>query len=208
MFAEEKLVKRGSSIHVVHGDDNGLIVEFSLEPLQDKEKSKEEGRPIYKEVEFINIRIVGDTKTEVKRRVQYDDTPNMPSDINRFPRQWTAFKNKNSVTHEGTPITEWPPVGKALALELKGLNIHTVEQLAACADGNLKWMGARELKNKAVAWLENAKGGAAVTALQEENEKLKRDIEAIKNQMAGFASNKKGKIDVKNTTPTDSTDSE
>lgn len=209
MFAEERLIKQGQNIHVVHGDDNGLIVEFSLEPVLDKQKTKEEGREIYRDVEFITIRIVGDTKTEVKRKVDYDGSANKPSDLQRFPRQWQAFKNKNLVVNEGTPINEWGAVGKALSMELKAMNIHTVEQLAAVSDGNLKWMGARELREKAKAWLAATKDNAAILKAEDENAALRREIEALKNQMAGFAKATKGKsVNGKDVSATDASGGE
>lgn len=192
-LASPTVVKQGNNLHVSHGDDKGLFVEFSLEALEDEELTAKEGRPIFKEVEMITIRIVGDTKTVVKRPVDQIGTGGAPPDPVRFPYQWQVFKSKNEVPLQGTPITEWPPVSKALALELKAMNIHTVESLAECSDGNLKWMGARDLREKAIAWLQQAKDGSGIVSLQEEITQLKMQNEALKNQIEGLAKAAKSK---------------
>ena len=45
-------------------------------------------------------------------------------------------------------------------------------------------MGARELREKAKAWLNNAKGGSEVTRLLGENDTLRNDVEVLKRQVA------------------------
>jgi hypothetical protein len=75
------------------------------------------------------------------------------------------------------------------------MNSHTVEMLADVSDANLSWMGARGMRDKAKAWLEQAKGGAALSKLQAENESLRADLDAMKAQIAalGMAEEKRGR---------------
>lgn len=188
-LADAKVIKQGNSLHVQHGDDSGLYVEFSLEPVQDKEKSLAEGRPIFKDREYITIRILGDKSTVRKRPVKYEADGGVPADTDRFYRQYQAFKNANSVVSDGTPITEWPPITKSQAMELKALNIHTVEALASCGDNNLTWLGARTLRDQAKAWIERAKSGAGDAKIAEENEFLRNELQAMKNQLAALQLN-------------------
>ncbi len=185
-----KIVQHGSQYHVHHGDDSGLFVQFETRAIEDEEKSREAGRPIYKDVDFIVIHVAGDRLTIHERVVDLIGSNRTPPDNVRFPRQWEAFKAQKQQPLEGTPITEWPPVSKSLAMELKGLHIHTVESLAAVSDNNLNWMGARELREKAKAWLEKAKQGGDVSRLVSENMQLKADIEALKAQIAALAADK------------------
>jgi hypothetical protein len=182
MLSSPQIVSAGASLHVKFGSDNGLYPVFSMNAVKDDEQSIKEGRDIYKDVEWIEIHIVGDNLTKISRPVTDEDRQ-------RFANYYATFKNQNIQAHEGTPITEWPPISKAMALTLKSMNIHTVEQLAAVADVNLKWMGARELQKKAIAWLDQAKGGAGIGAMQEENKSLRVEIEAMKNQMAALMNN-------------------
>lgn len=191
MFSDANIIKQGQNYIVSYGDDSGCHVEFSIEAIEDEEASVREGRPIYKDVEFITIRYAGDRNTVNKRPVKKYADAHGPEDAVRFPRQYQAFKNKQATVTEGTPITEWAMVSKSLAMELKGLNIHTVEMLAAVSDANLSWHGARTMRDKAKAWLEQAKSGAGVSKLQAENEQLRADVEALKAQIAALASEKR-----------------
>ena len=66
------------------GDDK-LYVIFHMDIVKDEGKSVEEGRPIFNDVEFVQIFVPGD-KTNVI------DRPIRPSDKARFPKQYQAFK--------------------------------------------------------------------------------------------------------------------
>lgn len=186
MFAEANIIKQGNSVYVQHGDDNGLYVEFSMEAVQNEEKSQAEGRPIFEEKEYITIRIAGDTKTVRKRPVQLDYQGNQPPDNERWPRQYQAFKNQQKQVMEGTPLEQWTLMNKADVMSIKGLNIYTVEQLSGLGDNALTWLGARTWRDKAKSWLEEAQKGAGVAKLQAENDQLKLQMEALQNQMAAL----------------------
>lgn len=181
MFASPTITERGNTASVSYGNDNGLFPVFSIEAVKNEEETIKQGRDIFKDVEWINIHIVGDNLTKVSR-------PATEEDKRRFPQHYQAFKNQGLQLNEGTPLTEWSLVGKAMAMNLKASNIHTVEQLAAVSDSNLTWMGARELQAKAKAWLESAEKNAGLSSVQAENDKLKREMEALKNQMAALMS--------------------
>jgi len=186
MFAEEKVIKQGNNYHVQYGSDEGLYVEFSIEAIQNQARSDEEGRPIFEDKEYITIRIAGDNKTVRKRPVLTKWEGNTPPDTERWPRQYQAFKNQQSQAIDGTPITEWAAITKSDAMSMKALNIHTVEQLAALGENNMQWLGARVMRDKAKAFLEQGKSGAVSSKLIAENEQLKADMEALKNQMAAL----------------------
>lgn len=180
MFASPTIIERGNSITVKYGNDESTYPVFSVEAQKDEEASIAEGREIFKDVEWITIHFAGDNLKKVSR-------PATDEDKMRFPRHYEAFKSQGIQLQEGTPLTEWSLVSKAMALNLKSMNIHTVEQLAACSDGNLGFMGGRELQKKAIAWLENAKGNGAISQLQSENEELKRNLQAMQKQIDALA---------------------
>lgn len=191
-LAEAQIIKSGNNYYVQHGTDAGLYVEFYVEAVEDKEESIKQGRPIFRDVEMTSIRIMGDNKTHVVRPVDLKGSNVVPSDPIRWPRQWAAFKNKQVNPKTGTPITEWPPISKSQAMVLKSLNIHTVEDLAQVSDSNLgnMGMGARDLRDKAVVYLNQAKDGSGLISLQEQNKDLKLQIEALRNQMAALMADK------------------
>jgi hypothetical protein len=76
-------------------------------------------------------------------------------------------------------------------MELKALNIHTVEALAAIPDSALSWLGARTRRDQAQKYLASAKDGAATIQMAAELAKRDADIEALKQQIAELGSKKK-----------------
>lgn len=189
-FATAQVEKKGSQLFVKHGGDDDLIAMFVMESVRLGAESEKAGRNIYRDVPFLWIRFPGDRTREVKRKAT-------DADKARFPRQWAAFQNQQQEVHEGTPIEDWGPISKSLALTYKGLNIHTVENLAAVGDHLLQNLGhgAREMRDKAVAWLKSAEGSAELLALQAKNQSLQDDIEALKAQIAEIGKKPRKKKD-------------
>lgn len=187
-FAPATVSGRGNQLKASHGGDENLIVTFSMEPVLQGDASEKAGRPIYKDTPMVHIRFPGDRTREV-------DTRAKPEHQHRFPRQWAQFQQKVSQVQEGTPIEEWGPISKSHALTLKGVNIHTVENLAGCPDATLHSVGhgARALRDKAIAWLKAAQDGAETNRLAAENQQLKDDIAALKEQVAEIAAKRKPK---------------
>lgn len=186
MFSEAQIVKRGNNYHVQHGTDAGLFVQFYLEAVQDEEESAKLGRPVYKDREFIKIIPVGDKNTVICEPVTEEYKV-------RWPSQYAAFKNQQAQPQEGTPLEYWPPLTKSQVMTFKAANVHTVEQLANVSDANLfnLGMGAREIRQKAISYIKSAEGSAGVLALQEQLNDALKQIEALKNQQAGFSEEKK-----------------
>ena len=185
--------KSGNQLHVTHGDDKGLYVEFCMEAIEHPYKSELAGHPIYEDVPHVRILFPGDTTKKVYRPVDMKGSESKPSDPERWPRQWAAFQAQSTQVQVGTPLTEWPPIGKAMALTLKAMEIHTVEQLAEVRDDALTWLGARELRDKAKGWLTAATDSSAFLKLQHENADLRADLEVLKAQFAELAKPKKAK---------------
>ena len=163
-----------------YSDDDKLLVKFLYETRQDEEASKEAGRPIFKEVEYINIQVPG-TRNIVNRPVR-------PNDKVRFPRHYQAFQARQDQPQlEGTPLSEWPGVTRSMAEELAFFKIHTVEQLAGMADVNTSNVkGAMFMKQKAQAYLDASKENSAAMALAEQkkiNEQLMAKIAELSEKI-------------------------
>jgi hypothetical protein len=186
-FAQARIVEQGNSLHVTHGDDSRLYVEFTMEAIHQTAKSEEEGRPIFKDVPHVRIHFPGDRTKQIFRPVKFEDDHQGPADPRRFPQQWKAFEAQQEQVQTGTPIEQWGPLTKSQAMEFKAMHIHTVEQLAGIADSNLSWLGARELRDKAVSWLAQAETGKHAMHLQTELEKRDADIEDLKRQVKELA---------------------
>lgn len=166
-----------------HGDDKGLFVEFMTKAVHMPFLSEKEGRPIYKDVHFITIDFPGDKTKRVDRPVKMESDNSGPSDPERFPRQWYLFENQLDQSGEGMPVTEWPPLTKSQALELKAMKIHTVEKLAELPDSACSWMGSRELREKARTWLETARGHSSESRLQAVIDQQNSQIAALQAQI-------------------------
>lgn len=184
MLQQAQIIQHGNSYRVQHGTDAGLYVQFYLEAVKDEEESVAAGRPIFIDKEYIKIIPVGDKNTVICEPVTEEYKM-------RWPQQYAAFKNQQHQPQEGTPLDQWPPLTKSQMMTLKSVNVHTVEQLANVSDGNLTnlGMGARDLREKAIVYLKNAEGSAGTLALQHQLNQAMKQIDALKNQLAGFDNN-------------------
>ena len=143
-------------------EDKKLLVKFFMQPRPDKLATVKEGRPIFKDVEYVDIKIPGDRTGGACRPATYQDKI-------RFSDHYRMFKARIEVPLEGTPLGEWPLITRSLVEELAFHNVKTVEHLAGMADVNIaKFMGLGTLKAKAVTWLETASEESKVHKLQDE----------------------------------------
>lgn len=133
-------------------DDKGVHAEFSLYAVLMGFKSKEAGKEIFEDREFVTIRIRGQDKTEVVREAT-------ELDKRRFPRQYAEFKAGNRQARMGTSILQLVGMTPARAMTFQQFNIHTIEDLAEVADGYLQnlGMGARDLRRQAQEFVSNGK---------------------------------------------------
>lgn len=167
--------------------DEKLLVKFFNHPRQDKKASKAEGRPIFKEVPYIEIMVPGNKDSLVRR-------PASQLDIDRFPEHYRKFqaREQDSETYEGTPLEHWPGVTRSQVAELKYMNVHTVEQLADVADVHAQgMMGISLLRERAKAYLEASDREAAgeeILALRKQNEELANTLEAVNQRLAALES--------------------
>ena len=162
-------------------EDEQLLVKFYLEPMQDHTKSAELGRAVFKDVEFVDIRVPG-SRDSVAR-------PARPADIARFPRHYDAFKKRIDMPVEGTPLIEWPLLSRSGVEELAFLGIKTVEQLASVADVHTSSVrGLASFKRQAQEWLEDAKDDAHVTKLTARLEDAERQLELRDRQLQELSS--------------------
>jgi len=155
--------------------DDTLAVKFFYKPKQDKEASVTEGRPIFNEIEYIDIRVAGKAHSQACRPATF-------ADKERFPRHYEAFKKRVEMPEEGTLLAEWPQISRSQVEELTFMNIKTVEQLIACSDTHInKMFGGLNLRRQAEEWLENADAGKLVAdkaALEERVAQLEKLLAA------------------------------
>jgi hypothetical protein len=164
---------------------------FFILAVEDPLETKKQGRPIFRDAEFVEIKFAGDTK-----RIHVAPAHEA---FKRDPKtnQWTTYAEeyapiyqrfKEGLTDQdiGTPLEEAPFLSASKRSELRALNIKTLEALSALDGDPLKrlGMGGRELKNQAIAYLEKASGSADVVRMAAENEALKEQMALLQQQMA------------------------
>ena len=156
--------------------DDDLMVRFFYKEREDKEKTLAEGRPCFKELEYVEIRVPGNRDAQACR-------PATHRDKQRFSRHYEAFQKRVEMPEEGTLLKEWPQVSRSQVEELSFINVKTVEQLATMSDTHAnKFHGGISLKDRAAQWLESA-GESKLIAEKEALQARLNDMEA---QMANM----------------------
>ena len=147
--------------------DKRLFVRFENLPCKDDLKSKEAGRPIFKDVVYIQIHTPGDRDNIIYR-------PMNDLDRKRFAERFEKWQKMQQDEHiDGTPRSEWPAMPNATLYEMRYFQIYSVEQLAELSDSHLKKF--RELavwKKRAIEYLDVSARGAAASKLSKEKEEL------------------------------------
>jgi len=160
-------------------ENPGVFARFYVKPYELKKKSKEAGRPIYEDREYVEIRVQGDSKMVIDREVREEDRK-------RWARQYDAFAEGKDQPLDGTAIEQWPIISESKRKELIGAGIRTVEALAELREDIIKKLGmdTRELVKMAKAYLEKAEGMEPISRLVSEAEMLKREVESLKAENA------------------------
>ncbi len=159
--------------------DKGLLVKFYMHPREMKDESAAAGRPVFRDTEYISILVPG-SRSEIARRATAEDKA-------RFAAHYEAFKRRQEMPDEGTPLMQWPPVSRAMVEQLAFFNIKTVEQLANIPDSNMpNIMGLGRLKQVAQQYLAAAAADAPLTKLQSELEERDIRISAQENTITAL----------------------
>ena len=160
-----------------------IAVGFGLRAVQDKAASEVAGYPVFKEREYVSLRVPGDKNTHSFR-------PSKEKDRERYPKAYAAFKNRNQSVTTGLPIEHWPQITRGEALTLKAMAIHSVESLAEVHDGHIEKLGhsGRQWRAKAKAFLAQAKDSAEAQRLADENRKKDEQMVEMQRQINDLAS--------------------
>lgn len=170
--------------------DSKLYVEFYRKPVMHHAKSKEAGRAIYEEVDYIRIHTPGDKSSVI-------DKPVTALDIQRFSDRYNKWKAGQAEAVVGTPLTALPGMTPAKAEEYKFFKIVTIEQLADAPDNlGQKFMSFQQDKNRAKAFMEVAANNAPIERMNEELQKRDQMIEDMQAQLEALKAQIKPKRQV------------
>lgn len=145
--------------------DKGVWPRFYMDTIPDELESRKQGRRCFREEERVEIYMPGNNLNIPVFKV--DDEHRQ-----RWPQAYDAFKAGLEPPTDGIPLEEWPALNRAQILELKYLNFRTVENIAEASDLALQkmGMGARVLKDRAIAFLDDAARIALVEKTVAENQ--------------------------------------
>lgn len=170
-------------------DDRKLYVRFYMEPVYQEAESIIKERKIYKDTEYIEIRIPGDKQTCIQRQV-------FPNDRSRFPQQYARFQQGQADQTVGTPLSVMPSIPESKVKEYEFFHIKTVEQLAECADNAnaAAVMGFNSDKAAAKKFVSVAENAAPVEELKKQ---LEQRDELLSKMAARLEALEADKVDAK-----------
>lgn len=187
MEAELSVTEMAHNTRRTEGDQF-LAVRFFLYPKKNEAKSKAAERPIFEDVEYIEIMQPGNKDSIVRR-------PATAMDKDRFPEHYKMWKARTGEEEQivGTRLTDWAGITRGQAEELSFFKIKTVEQLANMADSNnINMIGLQGLKQKAVKYLDDTADEATLTRLKDmenENAAMKSENAAMRAQLEEILAN-------------------
>lgn len=166
-------------------NNDALVVPFFKAVAQhDEIASKKQGRPIFHDLEVVEVRIAGDRNfapvfpaKSMWRRVDGEAL----TYADRWPDQYARFKANQEQVASGTPLSELPFLTEAQRATLRSCKVYTAEALSAVDGKELRNLGpaGREMQAQATAYLLAAGGSAQTIALAAE-------VATLKAQLAAF----------------------
>jgi len=165
--------------------DDLLWVQFSMKAIPNNFRTQAEGRPIFEDQLWIEIRVPGNALTIIER-------PAMEDDKLRFPRQWAYFQQTHGAEGQnvGTPLSQWPLLRPSQIEELRALKFYSVEQIAFASDeqvgriGMSAGMAPMAFRERAKLYLEGARDNAVAVKQAEELKKREEEINVLKTAQA------------------------
>jgi hypothetical protein len=174
-------------------NDKGVVAIFRNDVVKNPKKTAEAGRPIFDDIELVEIRHPGSKDYGVYPAMEHShwgEDP-MSGDLRkityaeRFSKQYQQFKTHQHQTKSGTPLDYLPFLTEAKRAELRALNIYTAEALLLIDGAELKNLGpgGRELKNKTAEFMENSNEAAKITKLEAELELMRAKNQVLEDDL-------------------------
>jgi hypothetical protein len=163
--------------------DASIVATFRNHAVKNDAATAKHGRLIYDDMEVCDIRFAGSRAMSTFPAIalsHWSVDPETGDQVpvtyaERFQRQYQQFKSASNQTKSGTPLQYVPFLTEGKRAELRALNIYTVEALASIDGQELKNLGqyGRDLKNKALEFMQQGETHAPSTQLQAELDALK-----------------------------------
>ena len=165
----------------MQNEQSMVVPFFKSVAVESPAASRAEGRPIFKDVEMVELRIAGNRNYaptfpahEVWKHINGEPV----TYADRFHKEYALFAAGKEQVADGTPLSELPFLTEGERATLRRLKVYTAEALASLEGSNLKNLGpkAREFKSQAEAYLNRASGASQSVALAAQVEELKAQL--------------------------------
>lgn len=155
---------------------DGAALRIWKDAAPNKFQSEQHGIPLFDEVIYVEVITPGSRDStpvfELKRVFCAEMNHPQPLYGQKYEelKQYVLdFERDDKITSSlaGTPLVQWPELTRTLIATLKAQGVFTVDALAELPDQKLHVVGpdGRSWREKAKAYIENAKGGAYATEL-------------------------------------------
>lgn len=153
-------------------------VHFYKRPVVDPAATKEAGRTIHKDAEYVRISIPGDRNNEVDRPVK-------KMDRELYPAQYERFERNAGEDVSGTMLSAWGALDASTVADYRYQKVLTVEHLAELSDSTVAKLGRGTLANrqKARDFMQAAKSNAPLLRVQSELASRDEQIAALHNAL-------------------------
>jgi len=178
---------------------DGSILRFFYDTERNEQATIAEGRAIFDTVLSVDVITPGQKTSTPRFELERIWSPQSKAVLGfttdskkgykyaEFAEQIERFKKQESVGElGGTPLKMWPRIDRSMAATLMAANVFTVEALANLSDTNLEvvGLGARELREQAKAFLEQAAGGADLSVLTAARVNLEAQVKDLQQSLA------------------------
>ena len=166
--------------------DAVMIARFYVRAVKNNFLSNKEGRPIFQDKIYCEYYPAGNTILRM-------DVPSTSVHEQRFAKQWAYFQatKKEDINGAGTPLSQWAILSPADVENLKGMKIHTIENIAAMSDQamgvlgmGIAGMAPHVFRARAQAYLGSAKDSALPQQQAAEIEEMKKQLAEMKKLLA------------------------
>lgn len=169
-------------------------VSFEERSIEDRAATAAAGSAKFRSVDYVVLNQPG-SKDSVEREAQpwldalHQNKNFDPLWVSRVKETYKLWKQGHEITPDGTHIRMWAAIDKAQADTLIAARLLTVEDLANASEDSLRrvGIGARDLKNRAKAWLEAAaktgKTAEEITLLRAKTEMQDKEIAELREKI-------------------------
>jgi len=167
---------------VANKGEMGHVIPRFYEITTKTEQIDENGLPVFRTQEYVELLIAGDKGNAPTKRVNQ-------AVKDQFHEQYAFWKAKRAnpdMIGDGIPLSLWPVLPAEMVKALEYINVFTVQQLANLSDNAISKPGAiglRDMREKARAFVESAKSMAPIAALEKENSDLRKRLDLLQSQM-------------------------